>query len=189
MAVTRVGRTVPSGYHSSGGTLSAPTGCSPRDCCRLRAVGGSMRELKLFLAGTDRTCSSLTRRSSNTGDGFASSKMFLSESSSSGGTLSAPTGCSPRASVGLDESGRGFKSFGKPPGSWHSKYLCLELNQSDGCVTRWLYERCSTSKVACTIQRWRFIFTLLHERGIYPSGRASLIDLRRTEHVWSEEYS
>ena len=44
------------------------------------------------------------------------------------------------------------------------------------------------SKVACTIQRWRFIFTLLHERGIYPSGRASLIDLRRTEHVWSEEY-
>ena len=100
-----------------------------------------MRELKLFLVGTDRTCSSLTRRSSNTGDGFASSKMFLSESSSSGGTLSAPTGCSPRASVGLDESGRGFKSLGKPPCSWHGKYLCLELNQSDGCVTRWLYER------------------------------------------------
>ena len=42
------------------------------------------------------------------------------------------------------------------------------------------------SKVACTIQRWRFIFTLLHERGIYPSGRASLIDLRRTEHVVGE---
>ena len=139
--ITRTGQAVPSGDYSSGGTPSAPTGCSPRDRRRLQAVGGGMRELKLFLAGTDRTCSSLTRRSSNTGDGFASSKMFLSEFSSSGGTLSAPTGCSPRASVGLDESGRGFKSLGKPPGSWHSKYLCLELNQSDGCATRWLYER------------------------------------------------
>ena len=94
--ITRTGQAVPSGDYSSGGTLSAPTGCSSRDHHRLRAVGGGMRELKLFLAGTDRTCSSLTRRSSNTGDRFASSKMFLSESSSSGGTLSAPTGCSPR---------------------------------------------------------------------------------------------
>ena len=125
LAVTRTGRTVPSGYHSSGGTLSAPTGCSPRDCCRLRAVGGGMRELKLFLDGTDRTCSSLTRRSSNSGAGFASSKMFLSEFSSSGGTLSAPAGCSPRASVELDESGRGFKSPGKPPPSRHGKYLLV----------------------------------------------------------------
>ena len=93
---TRTGQAVASGDYSSEGTLSAPTGCSSRDRRRLRAVRGGMRELKLFLAGTDRTCSSLTRRSSNTGDRFASSKMFLSESSSSGGTLSAPTGCSPR---------------------------------------------------------------------------------------------
>ena len=70
--------------------------------------------------------------SSNCGDGFASSKMFLFEFSSSGGTLSAPTGCSPRASVGLDESGRGFKSPGKPPRSRHDKYLfSLKLSQSD----------------------------------------------------------
>ena len=152
MFITRNSQAVPSGDYSCGGTLGAPTGCIPRDRRRLRAVGGGLRELKIFLAGTDRTCSSLTRRSSNSGASFASSKMFLSEFSSSGGTLSAPTGCSPRASVRLDESGRGFKSLGKPPGSWHNKYLCLELNQSDGCVTRWLYERCSTSKVACTIQ-------------------------------------
>ena len=123
--ITRTGQAIPSGDYSSGGTLSAPTGCSPRDHRRLRAVGGGMRELKLFLAGTDRTCSSLTRRSSNTGDGFASSKMFLSEFSSSGGTLTAPTGCSPRASVGLDEPGRGFKSPSKPPHSRHSKYLLV----------------------------------------------------------------
>ena len=61
--------------------------------------------------------------SSNCGAGFVSSKMFLFEFSSSGGTLSAPTGCSSRVSVGLDESGRGFKSPSKPPRSRHGKYL------------------------------------------------------------------
>ena len=57
--ITRTGQAIPSGDYSGGGTLSAPTGCSPRDRHRLRAVGGGLRELKLFLAGTDRTCSSL----------------------------------------------------------------------------------------------------------------------------------
>ena len=44
---------------------------------------------------------------------------------SSGGTLSAPTGCSAGASLGLDEPGRGFKSPGKPPRSRHGKYLLV----------------------------------------------------------------
>ena len=123
--ITRTGQAVPSGDYSSGGTLSAPIGCSPRDRRPLRAVGGGLRELKLFLASTDRTCSSLTRRLSNSGAGFASSKMFLSEFCSSGGTPSAPARCSPGASVGLDESGRGFKSLVKPPCSRHSTYLLV----------------------------------------------------------------
>ena len=57
--ITQTGQAIPSGDYSSGGTLSAPTGCSPRDRHRLRAVGGGLRELKLFLAGTDRTFPSL----------------------------------------------------------------------------------------------------------------------------------
>ena len=32
-----------SGNRTSGGTLSAPAGCSPRDRGRLRAVGGGLR--------------------------------------------------------------------------------------------------------------------------------------------------
>ena len=130
--ITWTGQAVPSGNYFSGGMLSAPTGCSPRDRRRLQADGRGLGELTIFLAGTDRTCSSLTRRSSNSGAGFASSKMFLSEFSSSGGTLSAPTRCSPQASVGLEEPGRGFKSPGKPPHSQHGKYLfSIKLSQSD----------------------------------------------------------
>ena len=33
---------------TGGGTLSAPTGCSPRDCGRLLAVGYSFKEYILF---------------------------------------------------------------------------------------------------------------------------------------------
>ena len=33
---------------TGGGTLSAPTGCSPRDCGRLLAVGYSLKEYILF---------------------------------------------------------------------------------------------------------------------------------------------
>ena len=60
-----------------GGTLSAPTGCSPGDYGGLLAVDCSLYTLKLFIQ---------------------SSPLGLLEWNlgTSGGTLSAPTGCSPR---------------------------------------------------------------------------------------------
>ena len=77
--LTRTGRAWSSEAESSGGTLSAPTGCSPRDPRRLRAVGGSLRALFfLHLANT------------------RIGRTIPSGYHSSGGTLSAPTGCSPR---------------------------------------------------------------------------------------------
>ena len=61
---------------TGGGTLSAPTGCSPRDCGRLLAVDYSLKEyICLFFLG--RLVDFIFNRIS-------------------GGTLSAPTGCSPR---------------------------------------------------------------------------------------------
>ena len=68
---------------TGGGTLSAPTGCSPRDCGRLLAVDYSLKEyiLLFFLDSTSAGRSSGIR--------------------TGGGTLSAPTGCSPRDYGGL----------------------------------------------------------------------------------------
>ena len=43
--LTRTGRAWSSEVESSGGTLSAPTGCSPRDYCRSFTIGSNLKNL------------------------------------------------------------------------------------------------------------------------------------------------
>ena len=62
---------------AGGGTLRAPTGCSPQDCGRLLAVDYSLKNTSSFFCVLLVDWSTLTDETS-------------------GGTLSAPTGCSPR---------------------------------------------------------------------------------------------
>src|SRR4051812_18903369 len=77
---------------SSGGTLSAPTGCSPRDYGGLLAVDCSLYIALLYLYFFTRSGRAM---SNGTVCGLLRAVDFFF-GRTSGGTLSAPTGCSPR---------------------------------------------------------------------------------------------